>query len=180
MKRILEGVARRKASREEKRKDLPWGKREKVAPRKPRRKRTERQIQRDRNDELWSLAVRRRDAQLYGPRCRICGQKESPGHVVLVGYHIVPKKRGDAIRWLLENGVAGCTRCNMGERMNPLLYRDKHVALLGKDAIERLEARARIHADFSMDDLKAIGSWLKAVLETEPGQQIPAPPPCLS
>ncbi len=165
MARIRAKVAERKAKKEEKRKDLPWGKRQAAAePEVPRnrRKKTERQVMRDRLDAIWSEAVRLRDRKLYGPLCRICHKDPAT-----VGYHIVPKKRGDAIRWLLENGIGGCAPCNGGERWNPGLYRDKHISLLGKDLVERLEAKAREHADFSMDDLKRIYSEIKAFVEAQ-------------
>lgn len=172
--RIRKLAADRKAKRAEKRKALPWGA-EPAEPkeRKPRRKKTPTEIAWDRNDALWSLAIRRRDTAAFGPRCRICGQIKP-----LVGYHLVPKKRGAAIRWLLENGVQGCSPCNFGERMNPGKYRDKHIALVGRARIEALEARANTRAQFRLDDLLAIGAWLKAVNEAGPGQQPPAPP-CL-
>lgn len=181
--RIRKLAADRKAKREEKRKALPWGaaKAEDPKPpkaRKARRKKSLVEIAWDRNDTLWSLAVRQRDTAKYGRRCRICGQTPESNHSSLVGYHLVPKKRGAIVRWLLENGVQGCSRCNFGERMNPLKYRDKHIALVGLPMMEALEERARTTAQFRLDDLLAIGAWLKAVIEAGPGQLPPAPP-CL-
>lgn len=167
MDRIRAKIAGRKEKRLEKRKDLPWavdkggGKSGgKLAP-KTRRKKTERQIMRDRLDALWSEAVRRRDLKLYGPLCRICHKSKDQ----LVGYHIVPKQRGDAIRWILENGCAGCVGCNWGEMNNRPLYRDKHISIFGKELIEKLEAAARIPAQYSMDDLKRIYREIKASME---------------
>lgn len=183
MDRIRKLAADRKAKREEKRKALPWGadkcggESPPKAPPKKRRKKSLVEIAWERNDTLWSLVIRSRDTRLYGRRCRICGQKEGPG-VVMVGYHLVPKKRGAIIRWLLENGIQGCSRCNFGERMNPLKYRDKHIALVGLPMMEALEARARTTAQFRLDDLLAIGAWLKAVIEAGAGR-LPPPPPCL-
>lgn len=181
--RIRKLAADRKAKREEKRKALPWGA-EKAEqpkspkPRKARRKKSLVEIAWDRNDTLWSLAIRARDTRLYGKRCRICGQTAESVRASMVGYHLVPKKRGAAIRWLLENGVQGCSRCNFGERMNPLKYRDKHIALVGLPLMEALEARARMTAQFRLDDLLAIGAWLKAVIEAGQGPT-PEPPACL-
>ncbi len=179
MERIRKLAADRKAKREEKRKSLPWGA-EVVPdkPRRPRRKKSAIEIAWDRNDALWSEAVRRRDTRLYGPRCRICGQTTSSVRAIMVGYHLVPKKRGAIVRWLLENGVQGCSRCNYGERMNPGKYRDKHVALVGLPLMEALEARARQAVHFALEDLLAIGAWLKAVIEAGAGQ-LPPPPSCL-
>ena len=175
--RIRKLARERKAKREEKRKALPWA--DKAAPKAPkkRRKKSPIEIAWDRNDALWSLVVRQRDTRLYGKRCRICGQLES-SVVVMVGYHLVPKKRGASVRWLIENGVQGCSRCNFGERMNPSKYRDKHIALMGKAHVEAIEALARPGTHFSLENLLAIGAWLKAVIEAAPGQEPPRPP-CL-
>lgn len=178
--RIRKLAADRKAKREEKRKALPWGAEKAAEPkaRKARRKKSLVEIAWDRNDTLWSLAVRQRDTAKYGRRCRICGQTPESNHSSLVGYHLVPKKRTAGIRWLLENGVQGCSRCNFGERMNPGKYRDKHIALVGLPLVEALEARARVSVQFRLDDLLAIGAWLKAVIEAGPGN-VPEPPACL-
>lgn len=180
--RIRKLASVRKAKREEKRKSLPWGA---VPPltamlnaalKKTRRKKSPIEIAWDRNDQLWSEAVRIRDTRLYGPRCRICGQTAgSKGMRSLVGYHLVPKKRGAAIRWLLENGVQGCSHCNYGERMNPSKYRDKHIALVGLPMMEALEARARLTYHFTLEELLEIGRWLKAVIEAGRGKAPPAP-----
>ncbi len=179
--RIRKLARDRKAKREEKRKTLPWAEKGggESAPKAPkkRRKKSLVEVAWDRNDALWSEAIRRRDTRLYGARCRICGQTAASGSI-MVGYHLVPKKRGAVVRWLLENGVQGCSRCNYGERMNPSKYRDKHVALVGKAMVEALEARARETVHFVLEDLLVIGRWLKAVIET-PGSNQPAPPSCL-
>ena len=181
MARIRAKAAGKKAKRAAKAVDL-WPARavDPDAPPKRRTKKSLRQLQRDRNDALWSLAVRRRDTHFFGPRCRICGQVEESVNAVMVGYHLVPKKRGDFIRWLMENGVQGCSRCNFGERMNPGKYRDKHIALVGRAVIEGIEARARAHADLSMAELKEIQAWLAGINERGPDFPIPSPPACLT
>lgn len=177
--RIRKLAADRKAKREEKRKSLPWRDDHPAQPGpRRRRKRTPVQIAWDRNDALWSLLVRRRDTAAFGPRCRICGQTAESVRAAMVGYHLVPKKRGCVIRWLPEDGVQGCARCNFGERMNPGKYRDKHIALVGQARMEELEALAKPGTQFRLDDLLAIGAWLKAVIEAAPGQE-PQRPPCL-
>jgi hypothetical protein len=184
--RLRKLAADRKAKREEKRKAMPWGRGKEVppappAPAKPRKRRKKSPIEVawDRNDALWSMAVRLRDTRLYGKRCRICGQTPESNGASLVGYHLVPKKRGASVRWLLENGVQGCSRCNYGERMNVSKYREKHVALVGVAMMEALEARAHTRADFGLEELLAIGTWLKAVIEAAPDGPIPGPPRCL-
>ena len=182
MKRIRKLAAEKKAKRQEKAQTL-WKPIEPAssmlpaifrAAKKNIRKKSPRELQIKKNDDLWSAAIRKRDAFRYGPICLLCG-KVRP----LVGYHNIPKKRGMAIRWLLENGVASCSPCNGAERWNPSLYREKICALVGENMVKAIEFRAHTTANFSMDDLLAIGNWLKSVKETRPGNPTPAPPSCL-
>ncbi len=180
MARIRAKAAGKKAKRAAKAVDLWPARVDPDKPPKKRTKRTLRQLIRDRLDELWSRAIRRRDTFFFGPRCRICGQVEESVRAVMVGYHLVPKKRGDFIRWLMENGIQGCSRCNFGERMNPGKYRDKHIALVGLVVIERIEARARPAADLSMSDLKEIQAWLTGINQRPPDAPIPVAPQCLT
>jgi hypothetical protein len=48
---------------------------------------------------------------------------------------------------------------------NRPLYRDKHISIFGLAMIERLEAAARIPAQYSMEDLKFIHAAIKAGME---------------
>ena len=111
-------------------------------------------------DALWSLAIRLRDRQEGSGRCLVC--KTRPAEL---GYHLVPKQRGYAVRWDLDNGVAGCSVCNMGEMMNRSLYRQKHVELFGKDRIEFLEAKALVKVKWSLADLASIADGLKEQIQ---------------
>ena len=88
-------------------------------------------------DSLAKLGVIYRDRHL-GPMCRICGNRPW-----VVAYHIVPKQRGNAVRWVLSNIVLACTNCNYGEMRNRSLYRDKHIVIFGKEYVERIEQVAR-------------------------------------
>lgn len=116
------------------------------SPRTP----TARQRLRARLDALWSLVVRKRDAMRTGGLCRICGVRQ-----IEVGYHLIPRG-SDATRWDLENGIGACHNCNRGEQLNRLKYRQKHVELFGAALIEKLEAKARTLAKYSMADLEEI------------------------
>lgn len=111
-------------------------------------------------DGLWSLLVKARDG-MKSQVCRVCGR--SPGEVA---YHIVPKQRGDAVRWLPENGVLACAACNMGEMLNRSLYRERHKRLFGAGLVEWLEAKAAEGAKFSLPDLVAMRDDLKARIES--------------
>lgn len=111
--------------------------------------------------ELWGVYVKMRDKTKHGPLCRICGRR--PG---AVAYHLVPKQRGNAVRWLLENGVLACSPCNYAEHMNRSLYRDKHVALFGKEFIESIEIKARTVVKYSAPDLLAMIQGIRGRIES--------------
>lgn len=112
-------------------------------------------------ENLWSLIIKLRDRRLHGPLCRIC--KVEAGNT---GYHIVPKQRGRAIRWDLENGALSCSGCNYGELMNRSLYQDvKHVHIFGIELIERLKAKARTTVKYSLGDLIELRRKFKKMIE---------------
>lgn len=109
-------------------------------------------------DGLWGLAIKLRDKKV-SPLCRICAIRYAD-----TAYHIVPKQRGNAIRWLLENGTFSCTPCNFGEQMNRSLYRDKHIVIFGKDRVEAIELIAR-QANGQQPDKWAVEANLRAFIE---------------
>lgn len=170
MNSIRRMAAARKAKREEKRRDLPWGEPPDQEPppgpwtkgRKlktgtfkgylvvKRPSRTVRQMLRDRLDDLWAYFIKLRDKLAYGGVCRICGVRG-----IEVAYHIIPRG-DDATRWDFENGCGACHECNRGEQMNRSRYRAKHVVIFGAELIERLEAKARTRPKFSLEDLERI------------------------
>lgn len=114
-------------------------------------------------DNLWSVAVRLRGKALYGPMCQICAERPAE-----VGYHLVPKQRGYAIRWLLEAGIAACSPCNLGEMMNRSLYREKHIKIFGLELIEGLEAIAAKKVHFSIPDLRDTATSLRLKIKEKP------------
>lgn len=150
-----EKAAARKAKREEKRQDLPWGARAAAWKRK-KMVASPREIMRAKLDGLWAFLIKLRDRLRFGGLCRICGRRP-----IAVAYHLVPRG-DDATRWDPENGVGACAPCNRGEQMNRHRYRAKHVQLFGAEKIERLEAKARTIANFSMTDLDGIRAGLVA------------------
>lgn len=119
-----------------------------------------RAILRAKLDSLWGFFIRLRDKMLHGPWCRICTLEYGE-----VAYHLIPKQRGDAVRWLPENGVLACSSCNYGEMVRRADYRDKHVKLFGKELIEGLEEKARRWAKFSRSDLAAMADDLRRSIE---------------
>lgn len=153
LKKIEEAKVR-KEKRKEKRKTIFSGK-----PLNQKRSQLREKI-----DKLWSMYVRIRDCRLFGPFCRIC--KKAVGQWKEgVGYHIIPKQRGTSIRWDLDNGVLACTSCNFGEMMNRSLYRDKHVAIFGKDFIEKMEEKSRTKVKYSASELEEIRKEIELRIE---------------
>ncbi|MFI5344224.1 MAG: recombination protein NinG [Chlamydiales bacterium] len=53
--------------------------------------------------------------------------------------HLVPKSRGLAIYFDDRNLIAICKPCNFGDMMNRSQYREKYVAIFGRQRIEMLE-----------------------------------------
>lgn len=163
-------AASRKARRQAKAKTLWPGYRAeidymgiKVAPRRAKRPPTARQRLIAQLDVLWALAVKKRDRRLYGPNCRVCGWR--PG---TTAFHLVPKQRGFAIRWELENGVLSCAPCNGSEFWNRSLYQDVRLpAIFGKEFMDRLKAKATTIIKFSMPDLLEIRDKFQKELGVE-------------
>lgn len=151
-------AADRKAARIFKRLSLPWGRRKDqeatgTAPsRQPKIKRalTARQTLIRQLDAIWSQIILLRHRARFGPMCRIC--MAAPAQVA---YHIVPKQRGYAIRWDLENGCGACSPCNGAEMMNRSLYREKHILLFTRQFVEKIESRANAMVKFDIPDLKS-------------------------
>ncbi len=145
----LERAGLKKAKREAKALFL-WPRQALDGPPRPRKQKTERQRIRARLDHLWSLVVRKRDAKKTGGLCRICGVR--PG---TCAYHIIPKQRGDMLRWDLRNGCLACGPCNYAEMINRSLYQDDHhPRIFGAALIDELKTLAKVMVHFSMPDLK--------------------------
>lgn len=82
-----------------------------------------------------------------------------------MGYHIIPQQRGDAARFIPENVVWACAAANYGEVMNRSLYREKHIAIFGRDRVERIEKTAKGTMRYSDADLLEIRRAAKAAVE---------------
>ena len=101
------------------------------------------------------------DRKTNGNGCRI-----HPGeHAGTLAYHLIPQQRGDAARFLPENVVWACRGANFGELKNRSLYREKHCAIFGRAAIERIESIAMGTAHFSSADLRAMFEVVRFELE---------------
>ena len=118
-------------------------------------------ILRDRLTEMCHTFIRLRDIRLYNNTCVIC--RRNP---IFCAYHIVPKSRGDAIRWDELNIVGACAACNEGERWNRSLYRDKHIAIFGKVHVEAIEERARHIVKLDRDKVIDMTDYYRRKIET--------------
>ena len=126
---------------------------------KKRRTKSERKRLVDEADKLFSLYIRLRDKRKNAGRCLIC--RKNP---IEVCYHLIPRGRY-ITRWDPSAAVGGCPPCNFGEKMNRLLYRQKHIDIFGKDFYEALEEKSRQLAKFSVDDLRNMVAEIRVKLE---------------
>lgn len=110
-------------------------------------------------DNLTSSYVRLRDKRKNNGLCAICGNKPAG-----VAYHFIPRTRY-ATRFDPDNLCAACSSCNWGEKNNRLAYRDKHIAILGKEKYEALWAKASKTAKFSTVELKQMIIDIRKKLE---------------
>lgn len=112
--------------------------------------------------QLWGLIILLRHRKLFGPLCRICGVNYAN-----TPYHIVPKQRGNSVKWDLDNGCGSCGPCNNSERINRSLYQDvRHPAIFGSELIARLKEKARLNMQLSMADKLEMRERFKRILET--------------
>lgn len=101
------------------------------------------------------------DRKKNGPFCRIHG---SPCLGTLA-YHLIPQSRGDSTRFLPEAVIWACRGANFGEHHHRSLYRDKHIAIYGKEYIEALEAKAREIVHLKMWELRELHDRIKTQVE---------------
>jgi len=109
-------------------------------------------------DAIFSLFVRKRGKERTGGTCELCGKRP-----IEVCFHWV--SRGDfATRWDPSNAVGSCKGCNFEETFRKRKYRDMHIDLIGLDAREALEAKARTITHFTDADLRERIEFFKAEL----------------
>jgi hypothetical protein len=157
MKRIRSIAAAKKAKREEKRATLPWA--ESV------KKKATVSLWKwwaAKCDVWWGKAVRAIDRRLHGDVCRIRRAKNCTGRNE-VGYHLITKSRGHAIRWHLSAGVAACAPCNKGEQMNRDLYAQYHDELFGREFMDELRRISHLEAKLDVSDLKELVQKFQAI-----------------
>lgn len=109
-------------------------------------------------DGIFSFYIRLREKYRTG-WCFVCGKRP-----IEICYHFIPRGRY-ATRWLPEAACGGCKPCNCGEQFHRLMYRDKHIALLGREAYEALEAKARELPKFSRADLQEMCDGFRRKIE---------------
>ena len=163
--RIRKLSANKKAKREEKRKALPWGadkgggKSAQKGPPKKRRKKSNRQRLVKILDTIFSLFVRLRAKHRTGGNCEVCARRPIEHCFHWIG-------RGDfSTRWDPDNAIGSCRGCNLDEHYRKRVYRDKHIALVGLEVREALEAKARIMIFYSESDLTGMIATFKKRIE---------------
>lgn len=117
---------------------------------------------------LWNLVsefVKLRDRHFFG-KC-VVGVACSGRGAIEVAYHIMPSSYGSATRYDLDNIVGACTRCNNGERMNRMLYQERHhPRIFGAERIAALKARARETRKYMRSDLLDMILKVRRLLES--------------
>lgn len=99
-------------------------------------------------DSIFSLFIRLRDKRLNRGYCLLCNKRP-----IECCFHWIG--RGSyATRWDEDNAVGSCFGCNFEETFRKQKYRDKHIALIGIEEREILEALARQKTHFSNSDLQ--------------------------
>ena len=150
IKAKIKAATARKAKRAAKAAVL-WPKPARAGLPRPAKAPTARQRLRSRLDRLWADCVKKRGNRQNFCRCERCWDKP-----IQVAYHIQPRG-DDATRWDLDNGIGTCAACNWWEKKNRgRRTRDFHISMFGIAKVERLEAKARTKAHFSMADLQQI------------------------
>lgn len=87
--------------------------------------------QEKRLDNLWSLAIRKRDNC-----CVICGEREG-----LQSAHIFVRDNRNT-RWDLNNGITLCTKCHSWGHVEPNEFTRFIKNQIGIDAYKKLEQKA--------------------------------------
>jgi len=98
----------------------------------------------------------------YGRACVVCGRSDRE----VCAHHVIPKSRGDSIRWDTDNGAPVCfSPCHTKAHWTGdtgAAVRAKIEAWMGAKRYERMLAKSRVIVHYTVDDLKEIRSKLKA------------------
>jgi hypothetical protein len=114
---------------------------------------TERQKLIDDCDILWSKCVKERD--------RCCRYNNE--YYGLQAHHIRSRSHFST-RWLLANGLTLSNKVHCLQKMNPELFQDKVLEIIGQEFYDEMKRKSQISVHFTIDDLKEQKEILKKQL----------------
>jgi hypothetical protein len=115
---------------------------------KPDRKKLEKELL-----DLWSLATRLRDRQ-----CRYCGSEQS------LSAHHIRVKRHTITKFSLDNSLTLCWPCHSLQKLNPELFHDRIIEIIGQRKYNHLKKLSNMTYKFSIDELLRIKEQLQEVI----------------
>lgn len=116
-------------------------------------------------DKLWSLCIKERD--------KVCRYTNSD--YGLQAHHIRSRSHFST-RWLLDNGLTLSNKVHCLQKMNPELFQDKVIEIIGQDFYEEMKRKSQIIVNYMIEDLKEIKASLQAKLkELESGDYTDLP-----
>ena len=105
-------------------------------------------------DKLWSLCIKQRDKT-----CRYTNSDFG-----LQAHHIRSRSHLST-RWLLDNGLTLSNKVHCLQKMNPELFQDKVIEIIGQDFYEEMKKKSLIRVDYSIADLIEMKELLKKKLQ---------------
>jgi hypothetical protein len=105
-------------------------------------------------DKLWSLCIKKRDKT-----CRYTNSDFG-----LQAHHIRSRIHFST-RWLLDNGLTLSNKVHCLQKMNPELFQDKVIEIIGQDFYDQMKKKSQIRVDYSIADLIEQKELLKAKLQ---------------
>jgi hypothetical protein len=104
--------------------------------------------------DLWSDAVISRDNA-----CRYCNNDSR-----LSGHHIRVKQHR-ATRYSIENGLTLCWPCHSLQKLQPELFHDRIIEIIGQREYNRLKALSGVITNFTTDELLTIKDQLSRLID---------------
>lgn len=111
---------------------------------KPKRKKTERQLLVKACDDLWSSCVIARDKT-----CRYSNED-----TYLTAHHIRSCTHW-ATRWLIDNGLTlSWRRIHFLQKANPEKFQDMVIEIIGQEYYDEMKRKSAVVVDYSVEDLR--------------------------
>jgi hypothetical protein len=121
---------------------------------KPKKKKTERQLLVEQCDDLWSKCVIARDKT-----CRYSNED-----TFLSAHHIRSRSHW-ATRWLIDNGLTlSWRKIHFLQKMNPEKFQDAVIEIIGQEYYEEMKKKSAMIVDYSVEDLRDIKEHLQKYL----------------